>query len=226
MRGIFVTGTDTGVGKTIVAAAICAAGVGRGLDVGAMKPFASGSWDDTRLLKRAARMPEPVEAITPFFFKYPLAPLVSLELEKRSIRPAALRAKAAALARRYSFLVVEGIGGAAVPVTKGFDAADIPRLLGLPAIVVARLGLGTLNHTLLTVRYLRSKRVPVKGIILNTHPARRAGLAEKTNPRAIERLTGAPVLGILPALSPARCGDPAFLARAAEKHLELEKILC
>lgn len=224
MRGLFVTGTDTGVGKTVVTAALAACLRARGTDVAVMKPFASGSWDDARLIRRAAGSRDALERITPFYFRHPLAPLASMRLERRRIRPEALRAKAAALARGRDFLLVEGIGGAAVPVTERFDAADTAALLGIPAVVVARLALGTLNHTRLTVEHLRRKRVAVRGIVLNAQGSARRGLAEKTNPALLEELCGVPVLGVFPAIGPERARDPVFLRRAAEKHLVTDKL--
>lgn len=225
MRGIFITGTDTGVGKTLIAGAIARAFVRRGLRVGVMKPFASGAWDDTRFLKRAAGVDDALEAITPFYFRYPLAPYASLKLERRSIDPRTLKKKAAPLAKKYDFLIVEGIGGAAVPITSRYTALDIPRDLGLDVLVVARLSLGTLNHTLLTLAHVRARRLKIRGIVLNDHPPVPRTLAHKTNPGALKALAGAPVLGIFPRAAKRR-GDPDFLAKTAEKEIELDKILC
>jgi len=226
MRGIFVTGTDTGVGKTTVAAAICAALAGQGVRVGAMKPFASGAWGDTQILKRCAGMAERREVITPFYFKHPLAPAVSLALEKRKINPKLLKGHARKLSKKYEFLVIEGIGGVAVPITDRFDAADTASLLKIPAVIVARLALGTLNHTALTVKHLQAKRIPIRGIVLNALGTDPRGLAERTNPKAVEKLTGVPVIGVFPGIPERRCADREFLARVAEKHIELENILC
>lgn len=227
MKGIFITGTDTAVGKTIVSAALAAAFHGRGVKVGVLKPFASGSWDDTRLLKAAARMPESLSEITPFFFKHPLAPYASLKLEKRKIDPRTLKRRLQPIAKRYDFWVVEGIGGAAVPITRDWDALDTARLLGLPVLIVARLSLGTLNHTLLTIDRVRRKGLELKGIVLNAFPPKKkAGPAEKTNPSMIAELSGERLLGIFPGLSPRDAKNPSKLARIAEKHIELGKILC
>ncbi len=227
MKGIFVTGTDTGIGKTVVAAAIAAALRKRGVSVGVLKPFASGSWDDTRFLKKAAGVSDKLEAITPFYFKYPLAPYASLKLEHRSVHPHEVLERTAAVFRKYSFVVVEGIGGASVPVTNLYEASDMAKDLGLPAVIVARLGLGTLNHALLTREHLGRKGVDCRGVILNARFGFRGGLAEKTNPAALKEL-GLAVLGIFPRLRFSFERNALFLknlAETAEKHIELEKLL-
>jgi dethiobiotin synthetase len=225
VRGIFVTGTDTGVGKTVVAGAIARALKDRGVDVGVLKPFASGDRGDARLLRRASGVRERLAEITPFFFKHPLAPLASLGLERRRLDPRrALAARSRAAAGRHAFWVVEGIGGAAVPVARGFDALDTARLLGLDAVVVARLGLGTLNHTLLTLAFARAKGVRVRGIVLNARGACPGGLAERTNPRILRRTAGVPVLGIFPDLGRS-AADPRRWGAAAEKHIALHRLL-
>lgn len=239
MKGIFVTGTDTGIGKTVVAGAIAAALVRRGLKVGVMKPFACGSWDDTRFLKRMAALDDPLETITPFYFKYPLAPLASLKMERRSIRAHEVIERAAPLFKKYDFVVVEGVGGVAVPIMgslpswgqtpepktpRAYAASDIAKDLRLPALIVARLGLGTLNHTFLTREHLARKGIECRGAVLNARFGSVRGLAEKTNPGVL-RDAGVRVLGIFPKCPAAKLKNPDFLAAQAEKHIELENLL-
>ena len=224
-KGIFITGSDTNVGKTIVAAAIARALKNRGVNVGVLKPFASGSWEDTRFIKRAANVADDLDQITPFYFKYPLAPFTSMQLEKRTIDPKSLKNRIGHLVRKYQFLIVEGIGGAAVPVTASFDALDIPKELRLPVLIVSHLSLGTINHTFLTIEYIKRKGLQLKGVVLNAHSCKRRGLAEKTNPRVIRELTGVPILGIFPRIQQKKIHDFETLARAAEKHIELDKLL-
>ncbi len=225
MRGIFITGTDTGVGKTVIAAAIAAALKARGIACGVLKPFASGSWADTRFMKRSAGVHDPDRRITPFYFHYPLAPLASLRLEHRKIRPWRLKQVVGALERKYRFIVVEGIGGALVPITPKYDALDIARELDLPVLVVARLSLGTINHTLLTVKEIRRRRLKIKGIVFNRLSVSRNGLAEKTNPGLVRELSGERILGVFPRLKAAGLRDPRVLARCAQKHIALEHLL-
>ena len=224
MKGLFVTGTDTGIGKTVVAGAVAAALARRGVKVGVFKPFASGSWDDTRFLKKAAGVSDALDAITPFYFKYPLAPLASLKLERRSIRAHEVLERAVPLFKKYDFVVVEGVGGAAVPITNLYEASDAAKDLGIPAVIVARLGLGTLNHALLTREHLARKGIECRGAILNARFGSPRGLAEKTNPGILNDLS-LRVLGIFPKVSAMRLKNPRFLAAEAEKHIELESLL-
>ena len=225
MKGIFITGTDTGVGKTLIAGALASWLRSQGTSTGVLKPFSSGSWDDARFLKKCANVSEKLSEISPFYFKYPVAPAVSLRIEKRSIQPQTLKAKIRPLLKKYTYWVVEGIGGAAVPITSTTDAMDVARDLRLPVLVVSRLSLGTLNHTFLTVQYAKAKKLRVCGIILNQHPSRRRGIAEKTNPKMIERMTGVPVLGIFPTLPKRTIKDPKLLAQTLQKHIELGPLL-
>lgn len=226
MRGVFITGTDTGVGKTILTAALARALKNRGMEVAVSKPFASASWQDSRFIKRAAFSTQALRNITPFYFKHPLAPLASLQLEKRTIHVETLPKRLGLSARKHAFWIMEGIGGAAVPITEDYDAMDIPKQMKLPVVIVARLSLGTLNHTALTANFIRSKGLRIKGIILNAYPGSRRGLAEKTNPKLISSMTGLPVLGIFPAVPKNRVKDFNYLAKLAEKHIELPKLLC
>lgn len=225
MRGVFVMGTDTGVGKTVIAGALAALLRDRGVDAGVMKPFASGGWDDTRFLKNASGVQERLSEITPFYFKYPLAPYASLALERRRFKPQGWVKRLRTTWKQHDFWVVEGIGGALVPITRDYDCLDAAKELGLPVLVTARLGLGTINHTLLTVKAARARGLKVLGVVLNATQMR-AGLAEKTNPKVITELAGAPVLAVFPNLSPAALRDRKKLIGTAKKHLVRLSRLC
>lgn len=218
MKGIFVIGTDTAVGKTVISGALAASLRADGVDVGVMKPFASGSWGDTLFLKKASGVVETREEITPFYFKYPLAPYASLQLERRAFKPRGWVKRLGSLWNRHPFWVVEGIGGALVPITKNYDCLDAAKELGFPVLIVARLGLGTINHTLLTVKAARSRGLKVAGIVLNAAQSS-IGLAEKTNPKVLRELSGAPILGVFPHSSAVVLRDPKKLADRAKKHL-------
>jgi dethiobiotin synthetase len=206
-RGIFVAGTDTAAGKTV------------------MKPFASGGWSDTLFLKKTSGVSETGVEITPFYFKHPLAPYASLRLEKRRFEPRGWVRRLGGLWQRHDFWVVEGIGGARVPITKDYDCLDAAKELGFPVVIVSRLGLGAINHSLLTVRSAQERGLRVLGIVLNATSSR-AGLAERTNPRVIAELADVPVLGVFPHLSDRDLKNPAQLARIAKKHLVRLMRLC
>lgn len=223
--GIFILGTDTAVGKTVIAGALAAALRARGTDAGVMKPFASGSREDTVFLKKASGVDENLLEITPFYFEHPLAPYASLELEGREFKPRGWVKRAARVWRKHDFWVVEGIGGALVPITRNYDCLDAAAECGFPVVIVSRLGLGAINHSLLTVRSARARGLKVLGIVLN-QTGSRYGLAEKTNPKVIAELSGVPVLGIFPRVSTSVLSNPRALVTAAKKHLVEVMRLC
>jgi dethiobiotin synthetase len=201
MRGLFITATDTGVGKTEVACALVSGARAAGLDVGAMKPAQSGVVagvaSDAERLREAAGGGDPLELVCPYQFQPPLAPGVAARLAGVEISLPRLLEAARTLAARHAALVVEGAGGLLVPLTPRETFADLAVALGLPVLVVARAGLGTVNHAALTVEALRARRLEVAGVVLN-----RTGPDDDPsvpwNAAEIERLTGAPVLASLP----------------------------
>ncbi len=193
-KGIFITGTDTGVGKTYIAAALAQALKQRGVSAGVMKPIASGDRDDIKKLLEAADIDENLERVNPLFLKYPLAPLIAARLSGKNIDLNLVWKNYALLKKKYEFMIVEGAGGLLTPIKKNYSVLDMIKHFGLPVIVVARPYLGTINHTLLTVDKLRQHKVAVAGIIMSC--SQNTTLAEQTNPSLIEELTGLPVLDV------------------------------
>jgi dethiobiotin synthetase len=176
MRGAFVTGTDTGVGKTVVAAALVAALAARGLRVAPVKPVVTGLDEpdperppDHVLLGAAAGVPP--ERVTPLTFGPALSPHLAAELAGVAVEPADLIAAARTAAEGADVVVGEGAGGLLVPITRGYLMRDYALDLGLPLIVAARPGLGTINHTLLTVESARAAGLRVLGVVLTPWPA-------------------------------------------------------
>jgi dethiobiotin synthetase len=208
-RGVLVTGTDTEVGKTVVAAGLAAVLRRRGLSVGVMKPFATGAVerdgelvsDDARLLQFAAGSADPVSLVNPVCLREPLAPAVAAARAGVAVDLERVRDAFDELTRRHEFIVVEGVGGIAVPVTETHLLADLRDLFSLPLWVVTRPALGTINHTVLTVRFAEQCGWTVQGIVINNLDVETAGVLERTNLEAIPRWTGVPVLGALPRLS-------------------------
>jgi len=201
MRGLFVTATDTGVGKTEVACALVSGARAAGLDVGAMKPaqsgLAPGEASDAERLQEAAGGADPLELVCPYQFEPPLAPGVAARLAGVEISLPRLVETARTLASRHAALVVEGAGGLLVPLTPSQTYADLAVALGLPVLVVARAGLGTVNHAALTIEALRARGLALAGVVLNrTGPGDDASVPH--NAAEIERLTGARVLATLP----------------------------
>lgn len=200
MNGFFVTATDTGVGKTEIACALLRAARAAGVDAVGMKPAQSGHSpgepSDAERLREASGAVEPLEAVCPYSLSAPLAPAVAARLEGRTIELSRILAAASALASRHAALVVEGAGGLLVPLTERETFADLAVALALPVIVVARAGLGTVNHTALTVEALRRRGLAVEAVVLNrTAPVDDASVLH--NAAEIARLTGANVVGPL-----------------------------
>ena len=204
MRGFFVTGTDTGVGKTEVASYLAGMFSKKGLRVGVMKPVATGNkrlCKDAMILKRYSNSRDPVQYINPVSLKLPLAPIVAMRIEKKKIDMEILWDRFKRLARDNDVLIVEGIGGVMVPVSRMrkriFYVIDMILKMKLPVIIVARPNLGTINHTLMTIGILRRKNIEIAGIIFNYTSRIKKDISIRTNPRIIERLSGVKVLGIM-----------------------------
>jgi dethiobiotin synthetase len=202
---LFVTGTDTGVGKTVIAAAIAAWFRGQGSRVGVLKPVATGCERrreglvsmDAELLAHFADSPHPLDVICPQRYAEPLAPAVAAERAGQPLDWAAVQRSLDRVSRDSDVLVVEGVGGVMVPLDERHTVLDLVRWLGLPTLVVSRAGLGTLNHTLLTLEALRPVG-RIAGIAINRYPAESATVAEETNPRMIDKWGRVQVLCIVP----------------------------
>ena len=197
-RGIFVTGTDTEVGKTTVSAIIVKQLREEGISVGVMKPVSTGSRKDAAYLKKTAGVEDSLEIINPVFLKKPLAPLAAARIDKKKINLERIWQAYKILKEKYDFLVIEGAGGLLVPVTKKSYIIDIAKRFGLPLVIVSRPGLGTINHTLLTACYARNYGLNVAGFIINYTKPCRKGMAERTNPKLISQLGKIKLLGIVP----------------------------
>lgn len=197
---LFITGTDTGVGKTFVTAALLAELRRRGVRAAAFKPIACGTGGrhDAEIYAALMKREQSLDVINPVYLQYPLAPSVAARLEHKRIDLRQIRACYQRLASTYSVLLVEGAGGLLVPIRDDYLVADLARSLTLPLLVVARLGLGTINHSLLTVRMARDVGLKMRGIVLNDTAGGRHGLAERTNVSAVPTLCDAPLLGVMP----------------------------
>jgi dethiobiotin synthetase len=217
-RSLLVTGTDTGVGKTFVAGGIAAALARRGIDVGVMKPFATGAIrvggrlvsEDARFLRGAAGVDDPLDLINPSCLRPPLAPAMAARVANQPIDLNRVWAAWRTLTARHSTMVVEGVGGLLVPLVTGLTVADLARRWTLPLVIVTRPSLGTINHTKLTVLAARSHGLRILGLVINSAVRTRRGLAERLNPAALEAETGVPLLAEIPFLSPGRFRHPAF----------------
>ena len=205
MRGLFVTGTDTGVGKSVLAAAILAALRARGTPVRALKPVITGldqkpdpDWPpDHELLARAAgASPDQVMLVG---YGPPVSPHLAAELAGRPIRPAELISAAREQASADEITVVEGVGGLLVPLADGYDVRQFAVDLALPLVIAARPGLGTINHTLLTLEAARDHRLHIAGVVLTPWAAEPTEI-ERSNRETIARL-GQVEVSILPTIA-------------------------
>ena len=191
--GAFVTGTGTEVGKTVVAAAIAATAAGDGATVAVFKPAVSGLDElggaeaDHRLLRRAARSEQADDEISPYRYGRPVSPHLGAELAGERIEPGRLRSGASAAAAGADMLVVEGVGGFLVPLAPDYLVRDLAVELGLPVVIAAAPGLGTINHTLLTVESVRAAGLDPALVVLTPWPDPAAEL-ERSNRETIARL--------------------------------------
>ena len=201
--GFFITGTDTGVGKTMVTATLTRLLRQRGHAVRVCKPVATGAEQvdgqllatDTRLLAEAADDKD-LAAITPWALALPAAPPIAARAAGLTLNLADLVRAVERRRQPGALLIVEGVGGLLCPLTQDHTVADLAARLGMPLIIVARRSLGTLNHTLLTLEAARARQLSVAGVVISeTTPL--SGIAEETNPDELRRL-GVPVLALLP----------------------------
>jgi dethiobiotin synthetase len=230
MKGLFVTGTDTGVGKTTIAVALASLIKGHGVNVGVMKPFASAEKifsrsyksEDSALLAKAAQVDDPDEEINPFFFSIPTAPFIAskMEFKKEVCIPTAIRLYHK-LAAKHDFMIVEGIGGIMVPLTKNKYVVDFVKSLDLSTIIVASAKLGTINHTLLTVKVCNDFGLNLTGIIVNGM-LENDSLLNYSVVEAIQELSKVKVLCVIPFLNAHNLSDIRF---AIEKNLDIQKIM-
>jgi dethiobiotin synthetase len=212
--GVFVSGTDTGVGKTVVACALLRALRERGLDAGAMKPMETGVGAegplDALALREAAGGTDSVDEVCPLRFALPAAPNVAAKHENRAVDLDRVTAAYASLAARHAFMVVEGAGGLLVPTREPDTMADLAGSLGLPVLVVARAALGTINHTRLTLEALAARRLRLAGVVISHCSGPLSG-ADALNLSVLRDELGERLVGEVQPLVEGEPPDPASL---------------
>lgn len=205
MRGLFITGTDTGVGKTFVAAGLARLLSERGLRVGVMKPVETGCDrrgddlvpPDALQLLTAAGGDQDLSSVCPYRFEAPLAPDVAARREGRSIEPGLIHDRFRTMAASHEVVLVEGAGGLLVPIWERYTMADLAGDLGLPLLVVAASRLGAVSHTLLTLEHARFRGLPVAAYVLN-QLTRYTDDAMSTNADLLARSVDVPCAGVIP----------------------------
>ena len=196
----FITGTDTGVGKTLVSCALLYAFAARGRKVIGMKPVAAGrendKWTDVDLLMAASTVSASSKLVNPYGLIPPLAPHIAAMQANIEIDLAVIQRSYAALQQNAELVIVEGTGGFLVPLNDKNDGADMARILNLPVILVVGLRLGCLNHALLTAQAVRANKLPLAGWVANAIDL--PMLAQKENIKALEERLNCPLLGVIP----------------------------
>jgi dethiobiotin synthetase len=234
MPGIFIIGTDTGVGKTVVAAGLAGTLELEGVNVGVMKPVATAGvrWrgvlvsPDALFMSAAAEIPVEPELVNPYCYELPASPLVAAGGHE-PVDLDVVKERFNALCARHEIVVVEGVGGLMVPLSEDLMVPDLIRALDLPVLLVARTGLGTINHSVLTIRCAREEGLDVIGFVMNRPGS--AGPVERTNPAIVSKYGDIPCLGVVEEgvgidVDSCRLGDTVEIVRRAvdwRKILEL-----
>ncbi len=200
-RSFFITGTDTGIGKTFITALIATALREKKIDVGVMKPVETGCLEqggklipsDATLLKEAARTGDDLDLINPFRFRLPAAPSIAAREERAVIECGSIKDSFELLSDRHEILLVEGVGGLMVPLNNSETVADLIKMLSIPLLIVAGTQLGTINHTILTVSIARQHGIDIGGIIFNHYSEDGESAVNE-----IALFTGLPLIGRVP----------------------------
>ncbi len=190
-NGIFITGTDTDVGKTFIASGLAACMREDGIDIGVMKPVVTGNRSDVDMLIKASNVKDDKEDINPIFLSIPASPLAASRLLEEEIDTNKIKESFERLMSKHEYMIVEGIGGIMVPITQSYLVIDMIKELELPVLIVCRGALGTINHTLLTIHACKTNSIRISGIIANN-------INDKSEDNAIniiKELTDLPLFG-------------------------------
>ncbi|MEW6183355.1 MAG: dethiobiotin synthase [Bacillota bacterium] len=230
LPSLFITGTDTGVGKTVLSALLGLIYQSAGLKTAYLKPVETGAVKgpdglvpgDTRFVSDVLGLEESIDVLCPYRFEHPVSPHLAGRMGKKEFKPQVVQECFKYLEKFYDAVIVEGAGGLLVPLSEKYMVADLARDLGLPVVITARPGLGTINHTLLTIAAALQVELKVAGVVVNRYPEDPDPVV-KDNPRAIAKLSGLPVLARVPELDGLDAGEPgrALLEKAA---LELNRL--
>jgi len=202
LKSLFITGTDTDVGKTYITAGLAVVLRKMNVDVGVMKPFAAGiaekkgyKSEDIKILSRAAKVCDPENLVNPQFFPIPASPYTVWKKLKTKPKVSTILSSFKKLTKLHDMLLVEGMGGIMTPILKDYYITNLIKAMKIPAVIVTKSKIGTVNHTIMTVKMCEKYKIPVKGIIINDFDK---GYPVKGLTRDLQNLTGVPVLGSIP----------------------------
>jgi len=226
LKSLFIAGTDTDVGKTYIAAGLAVAFRKMGIDVGVMKPFAAGraqkkgyKSEDIVILSRAAKACDPERLVNPQFFKIPASPYTAWKTLKTKPKVSTILSSFKKLTKLHDMILVEGMGGIMTPILKNYYVTNLIKDMKIPTVIVTRSKIGTVNHTIMTVKMCEKYKIPVKGIIINNFEK---GYPVKELKRDLQNLTGIKVLGSIPFI---KNKSDASLYRIFKKNIDLKTLL-
>jgi dethiobiotin synthetase len=205
-KGLFITATDTGVGKTLIAGALAKILSQKGKTIGVFKPVATGCRkttqglvsEDAEFLAHCTSSELGIDIINPVKFAKPAAPFACEKAENQKVDFVKIAVAYNQICQKSDFVIVEGIGGIRVPITEDIDVLSLAKAFNLPVIIIARPNLGTINHTLLTIDAVRRSGLSLAGVIINGYDENTKDFAEKTNPAIIKELGRVEILAVVP----------------------------
>ena len=227
MNSLFITGTDTDVGKTYIAAGLAVTLRKMGIDIGVMKPFAAGTAqktgfksEDVEILANAAQVNDPEMLLNPQFFPIAASPYTAMKNLKIKPNIKLILNRFKKLSKLHSMLLVEGMGGIMTPILQDYFVTNLIKDMKLPIIIVTRTKVGTVNHTIMTCKMCEKYKIPVKGIVINNFDAN--GYKVNQLKRDLENLTNVPVLGSIPFIDDM---SDASLYRVFKKNIDYKSML-
>jgi len=226
LKSLFITGTDTDVGKTYITAGLAVVIRKIGIDVGVMKPFAAGTAkkrgyksEDIEILSRAAMTCDPENLVNPQFFRIPASPYTAWKRLKTKPKISTILSSFKKLTKLHDMILVEGMGGIMTPILKDYFITNLIKEMKIPTVIVTRSKVGTVNHTIMTVKMCEKYKIPIKGIIINNFDK---GYPVKELKRDLENLTDVQVLGSIPFIQDM---SDSSLYRIFKNNIDLKSLL-
>lgn len=226
MKSLFVTGTDTDVGKTYITAGLAVSFRKMGIDVGVMKPFAAGSAqkkgyksEDVEVLSRASQTSDPESLVNPQFFPIAASPYTAWKNLKIKPKTKTILDSYKKLSKMHEMLLVEGMGGIMTPILSNYYVANLIKDMKIPSVIITRSKVGTVNHTIMTCKMCEKYKIPIKGIIINNFDD---GYPANELKRDLQNLTGIKVLGSIPFINDL---SDSSLFKIFKKNLDLKSLL-